>query len=74
MYDDESVFRPDSQYDDEDEWDEEEEVEVDESQFFNRALLSEMALQVKDKVNKGRHTKAGIAWVGSFTGRDIVVR
>lgn len=73
MYDDESMFRPESQYDDEEEWDEEEEAEVDENQFFNRALLSEMALQVKDKVNKSRHTKAGIAWVGSFTGRDIVV-
>jgi hypothetical protein len=35
--------------------------------------LSEMAVQVKDKVTMGRHTKAGIAWVGSFTGRDIVV-
>jgi hypothetical protein len=72
-YDDESLFRPESQYDEEEEWDEEEEAEVDESQFFNRALLSEMALQVKDKVTKSRHTKAGIAWVGSFTGKDIVV-
>lgn len=73
-YDDTSSFMPDSQYDEEEEeWDEEEEAEVDESRFFNRALLSEMALQVKDKVNKSRHTKAGIAWVGSFTGRDIVV-
>jgi hypothetical protein len=32
-----------------------------------------MAVQVKDKVAKGRHTKAGIAWVGSFTGRDVIV-
>lgn len=73
MYDDESMLVPESQYDEEEDWDEEEEVEVDESRFFNRALLSEMALQVKDKVNKSRHTKAGIAWVGSFTGKDIVV-
>jgi hypothetical protein len=73
LYDDESVFRPESQYEDEEEWDEEEDVEVDESRFFNRALLSEMAVQVKDKVAMGRHTKAGIAWVGSFTGRDVVV-
>jgi len=73
LYDDESVFRPESQYEDEDEWDEEEDVEVDESRFFNRALLSEMAVQVKDKVVMGRHTKAGIAWVGSFTGKDVVV-
>lgn len=73
LYDDESVFNPESQYEDEEEWDEEEDVEVDESRFFNRALLSEMAVQVKDKVVMGRHTKAGIAWVGSFTGRDVVV-
>jgi hypothetical protein len=73
LYDDESVFRPESQYEDEEEWDEEEDVEVDESRFFNRALLSEMAVQVKDKVVMGRHTKAGIAWVGSFTGKDVVV-
>ena len=73
LYDDDSVFRPESQYGDEEEWDEEEDVEVDESRFFNRALLSEMAVQVKDKVLMGRHTKAGIAWVGSFTGRDVVV-
>jgi hypothetical protein len=73
LYDDESVFNPESQYEDEDDWDEEEDVEVDESRFFNRALLSEMAVQVKDKVVMGRHTKAGIAWVGSFTGRDVVV-
>jgi hypothetical protein len=72
LYDDESVYRPESQYDDDEEW-EEEEAEVDESRFFNRALLSEMAVQVKDKVNMGRHTKAGIAWVGSFTGKDVVV-
>jgi hypothetical protein len=72
LYDDESVLRPESQYEEDEEW-EEEEAEVDESRFFNRALLSEMAVQVKDKVTMGRHTKAGIAWVGSFTGRDIVV-
>lgn len=46
---------------------------MDESRFFNCALMSEMAVQLKDRVAKGRHTKAGIAWVGSFTGRDVVV-
>ncbi|WVQ82680.1 hypothetical protein IAT38_004812 [Cryptococcus sp. DSM 104549] len=55
-------------------WEEEEEEEgdVDERQFFQPAFLSEMALQLRDKVAKGRHIKAGIAWVGSFTGKDIV--
>lgn len=58
----------------EDEWEEEEdeEIDVDEGQFFQPAFLSEMALQLRDKVERRRHIKAGIAWVGSFTGKDIV--
>ena len=75
LYDDESSIQRASTYEDEEEYpDEEDEVEeVNESQFFNPAFMSEMAVQVKDKVVKGRHVKAGITWVGSFTGRDIVV-
>lgn len=73
-YDDDSSFQRDSQYEEEETWqEEEEEPEVDESRFFNCSLMSEMAVQLKDRVVKGRHTKAGIAWVGSFTGRDVVV-
>ncbi|EIW72389.1 hypothetical protein TREMEDRAFT_10950, partial [Tremella mesenterica DSM 1558] len=69
-HDDESSIQQD---DEAEEWEEdEEEVEVNESQFFNPAFISEMALQVKDKVSRGRHVKAGITWVGSFTGRDVV--
>lgn len=58
----------------EEEWeeDEDEEIDVDEGQFFQPAFLSEMALQLRDKVERQRHIKAGIAWVGSFTGKDIV--
>jgi hypothetical protein len=52
---------------------EEAEEEVNEIRFFNPALLSEVALQLRDRVPKGRYVKAGIAWVGSFTGRDLVV-
>ncbi|KAL7421168.1 Rho guanine nucleotide exchange factor [Cryptotrichosporon argae] len=49
-----------------------EEAEVNEIRFFNPAFLSEAALQLRDRVKRSRHTKAGIAWVNSFTGRDIV--
>ncbi|WVR06073.1 hypothetical protein IAU60_003101 [Kwoniella sp. DSM 27419] len=63
-----------SGYDDEDDWDDEveEEMDVNEIRFFQPAFVSEMALQLRDKVERGRHIKAGIAWVGSFTGKDIV--
>ncbi len=58
-------------------WGEEEEEvgeeEVDEKTFFQPAYLSETALRLRDEVGRGRHMKAGIAWVGSFTGRDLVV-
>ncbi|WVQ77044.1 hypothetical protein IAR50_006723 [Cryptococcus sp. DSM 104548] len=59
----------------EDEWEEgeeEEEEDVDEGRFFQPAFLSEMALQLRDRVERRRHIKSGIAWVGSFTGKDIV--
>nr|XP_019015157.1 uncharacterized protein I206_01245 [Kwoniella pini CBS 10737]OCF53938.1 hypothetical protein I206_01245 [Kwoniella pini CBS 10737] len=57
---------------DEEEEEEEEELDVNEIRFFQPAFISEMALQLRDKVERGRHIKAGIAWVGSFTGKDIV--
>ncbi|ODO05898.1 hypothetical protein I350_04959 [Cryptococcus amylolentus CBS 6273] len=59
----------------EDEWEEGEEEgeeDVDEGRFFQPAFLSEMALQLRDRVERRRHIKSGIAWVGSFTGKDIV--
>lgn len=66
----------DNEYEDEDgDWgeEEEEEPEVNEIRFFQPAFLSEAALQLKYRVQRRRQTKAGIAWVGAFTGRDIVV-
>lgn len=57
----------------EDDEDWEEEPEVNEIRFFQPAFLSEAAVQLRDRVERRRHLKAGIAWVGSFTGRDIVV-
>jgi hypothetical protein len=65
----------DEEYEDDRVWDDEEEEveEVNEIRFFQPAFLSEAALQLRDRVERRRQTKAGIAWVGSFTGRDIVV-
>ncbi|WRT64361.1 uncharacterized protein IL334_001293 [Kwoniella shivajii] len=65
---------PSEGYDEDEDWDEEdeEELDVNEIRFFQPAFVSEMALQLRDKVERGRHIKAGIAWVDSFTGKDIV--
>lgn len=70
--DDDFYYDDEGEYEEE-EWDEEEEAEVNEIRFFQPAFLSEAALQLRDRVERRRHTKAGIAWVGSFTGRDVVV-
>jgi RHO1 GDP-GTP exchange protein 1/2 len=76
MDDDGSIRRP-SAYEedilDDYEEEEEEEAEVNEIRFFQPAFLSEAALQLRYRVERSRQMKAGIAWVGSFTGRDIVV-
>lgn len=71
--DDDDFYYDDEDEYEEEEWDEEEEAEVNEIRFFQPAFLSEAALQLRDRVERRRHTKAGIAWVGSFTGRDVVV-
>jgi hypothetical protein len=59
--------------DDYDDEDGEEGEEVNEIRFFQPSFLSEAALQLRDRVERRRQMKAGIAWVGSFTGRDILV-
>ena len=73
-----SAYWQDEYEDEEGDWgdeeEEEEDVEVNEISFFQPAFVSEVALQLKYRVQRRRQTKAGIAWVGSFTGRDIVVR
>lgn len=53
--------------------DEEAEEEMNEIRFFNPAYLSELAVQVRDRVIRGHHVKGGITWVGTFTGRDLIV-
>ena len=76
--DDEEGYRRPSTYEEDilDEYDDDEDPEaeeVNEIRFFQPAFLSEAALQLRDRVERRRQMKAGIAWVGSFTGRDIVV-
>jgi len=53
-------------------WEEEEEEE-DESRFVNVSLLSNIAMQLRDKVPRGAHVKGSIPYPNSFTGKDIVV-
>lgn len=65
------IHRGEEGEDEEEEW--EEEPEVNEIRFFQPAFLSESAVQLRDRIERRRHLKEGIAWVGSFTGRDIVV-
>jgi hypothetical protein len=48
------------------------EDEMNEYRFFNPAYLSEMAVQVRDRVIRGAHVKGGITYAGSFTGTDLV--
>lgn len=78
LYDEENGYRRASNYEEDilDGYDDEEEgdaEEVNEIRFFQPAFLSEAALQLRDRVERRRQMKAGIAWIGSFTGRDIVV-
>lgn len=41
--------------------------------FFTPALLSNVAVQLRDKVVRGDHIKGSIPFPNSFTGKDIVV-
>ena len=47
--------------------------EEDESRFVNLALLSHLAVSLKDKVPRGTHVKGGIPYGRAFTGKDVVV-
>ncbi|KAI0079115.1 hypothetical protein K474DRAFT_1659617 [Panus rudis PR-1116 ss-1] len=46
--------------------------EEGDDRFFNPALLSHIAVRLKDKVPRGTHVKGGIPYPRAFTGRDIV--
>ncbi|KAJ3510704.1 hypothetical protein NLJ89_g4518 [Agrocybe chaxingu] len=51
---------------------EEDPYEVDERRFVNMALLSNLAVQLRDKVPRGTHVKGSIPYPRAFTGKDIV--
>ncbi|KAH8833385.1 CNH domain-containing protein [Flagelloscypha sp. PMI_526] len=46
--------------------------EDNEDAFVNFALLSNLAVQLKDKVPRGTHVKGSIPYPKAFTGKDIV--
>ncbi|KAJ7132313.1 Dbl-like domain-containing protein [Mycena epipterygia] len=52
-------------------WEDEEEDD-DESRFVNFSLLSNIAVQLRDKVPRGTHVKGSIPYPRAFTGKDIV--
>lgn len=41
--------------------------------FVNPALLSHLAVQLRDSVTRGTHVKGSIPYPRAFTGKDIVV-
>lgn len=51
----------------------EEDDDEDELKFVNVSLLSNIAVQLRDKVPRGEHVKGSIPYPNSFTGKDIVV-
>ncbi|TFK71669.1 hypothetical protein BDN72DRAFT_957951 [Pluteus cervinus] len=50
----------------------EDEDEEDPHRFINLSLLSHIAVQLRDKVPRGTHTKGSIPYPRAFTGKDIV--
>jgi len=51
----------------------EDDEEEDTESFINYALLSHLAVLLRDKVPKSKHTKGSIPYPNAFTGKDIVV-
>ena len=47
--------------------------EEDESMFVNFALLSHLAVRLRDRIPRGTHVKGSIPYPRAFTGKDIVV-
>ena len=60
--------------DDDEFFDDEDPSEDGDDRFFNPALLSHIAVRLKDKVPRGTHVKGSIPYERAFTGKDIVVR
>ncbi|TBU24200.1 Dbl-like domain-containing protein [Dichomitus squalens] len=59
-------------YADEDDFYEEDPSEDGDDRFFNPALLSHIAVRLRDKVPRGTHVKGSIPYPRAFTGKDIV--
>ncbi|TCD61525.1 hypothetical protein EIP91_008286 [Steccherinum ochraceum] len=71
----EDIKRPLEEQDDyagDDYFDEEDPSEDGDDRFFNPALLSHIAVRLKDKVPRGTHVKGSIPYPRAFTGKDIV--
>ncbi|KAG8896511.1 hypothetical protein FRB99_008857 [Tulasnella sp. 403] len=49
-----------------------EEDEEDDSRFINLALLSHIAVRLRDKVPRATHVKGSIPYPRAFTGKDVV--
>jgi hypothetical protein len=47
--------------------------ELDGRRFMDISLLSNLAVQLKDKVPRGTHVKGSIPYPRAFTGKDAVV-
>ncbi|KAH9951090.1 Dbl-like domain-containing protein [Amylocystis lapponica] len=53
-------------------YDDEDGSEEGDDRFFNPALLSHIAVRLRDKVPRGTHVKGSIPYPRAFTGKDIV--
>ncbi|KAI0367587.1 Dbl-like domain-containing protein [Pilatotrama ljubarskyi] len=58
--------------DEEDDFYDEDPSEDGDDRFFNPALLSHIAVRLRDKVPRGTHVKGSIPYPRAFTGKDIV--
>lgn len=47
--------------------------ELDGRRFMDISLLSNLAVQLKDKVPRGTHVKGSVPYPRAFTGKDVVV-
>ncbi|KAI0794364.1 Dbl domain-containing protein [Fomes fomentarius] len=59
-------------YPEEDDFYEDDPSEDGDDRFFNPALLSHIAVRLRDKVPRGVHVKGSIPYPRAFTGKDIV--
>ncbi|KAI0766140.1 Dbl domain-containing protein [Trametes elegans] len=58
--------------DEDDDFYDEDPSEDGDDRFFNPALLSHIAVRLRDKVPRGTHVKGSIPYPRAFTGKDIV--